>query len=381
MTDEFVTAEELGTEYTADLNIYFCDACRMVQTLHTMEPGKYYREYGYTVSASPLAQRFMRRLAEETFRRFGFQGSDRVLEIGSGDGFQLACFKERGARVLGFEPSGDLCRRARENGVKSVQRLFTTAETDQIPDELRPAQVVLLSYTFDHLPDPQAVLEAIKTILDPQRGVLVIEIHDLEKVLERCETCLFEHEHTIYLHSGSLRRLLESAGYTFLTTRLLPDDERRANSLLVAVAPAGSEHTPDASNHRSDSPHLDTWDCYAEFAGRVEESHKRLRQYVQGQIERGRQIAGYGAGGRGVMTLAMAGLDAASIVYLCDANPAIHGLYTPATHVPVVSPERLLEDSVDEVIVFSYGYLAEIRDQWRAFEARGGQFTSLLDVL
>lgn len=328
----------------------------------------------------------MQRLAEEAFRRFTLQSGDRVLEIGSGDGFQLGCFRDRGARVLGFEPSAELCRRSKEKNVDVVQCLFTTAETGPIPGDMQPVQVVLLSYTFDHLPDPRALLDAVRTALDPERGVLLIEVHDLEKIVQRREACLFEHEHTVYLHRGSLRRLLESAGYKLLTTQLVPEEDRRANSLLVVAALLSSQHTPDESVAVGDTRHLDDWACYSDFARRVDASHDRLRRHVRAQIEQGRRVAGYGAGGRGVMTLALAGLTACDIAYLCDANPALHDRYTPATHVPVVPPQHLIDDPVDEVIVFSYGYLDEIRAQWNSVAPAsrpedGCRFTSLLDVL
>ena len=83
-TDEFVTAERRGQEFAADLDVYFCPACKTAQTLHDVEVTDYYRDYGYTVSGSAFARSFMQKLAEETFRRFNLQAGDRVLEIGSG---------------------------------------------------------------------------------------------------------------------------------------------------------------------------------------------------------------------------------------------------------------------------------------------------------
>ena len=45
----------------------------------------------------------------------------------------------------------------------------------------------MLSYTFDHLPHPREFLAACHSILDPDHGLLVVEIHDLEKVVDRFE--------------------------------------------------------------------------------------------------------------------------------------------------------------------------------------------------
>ncbi len=388
LTDDFVTAARRGQEFRADLDIYFCPACGAAQTLHDVDVGDYYRDYRYTVSASPLARRFMQRLAEETFRRFQLRPGARVLEIGSGDGHQLACFRDCGARVLGFEPSRDLVAASRAAGVDALQCLFGAETVARIPSDMRPAQVVLLTYTFDHLPDPPGFLEAVRPVLDPERGVLLIEVHDLAKIVARCETCLFEHEHTIYLHEPSMERALERSGFKLLTADLLPEKERRGNSLLVAAGLRAGEHDAltlprPLPGREGSSPRdpLDDWATYERFGQRVEQAHAGLRAYVRKQLAQGRRVAGYGAGGRGVMTLAMAGLTAGDVVFLCDRNASFHGLYTPATHVPVVPPERLLAEPIDEVIVFSYGYMDEIRAELREFEARGGRFTSVLDLL
>ena len=380
-TDEFVTAEQRGREFAADLDVFFCPACRSAQTLHDVEAHDYYRAYGYTVSASPFAQQFMTRLAEATRDRFALQPGDNVLEVGSGDGFQLACFQQLEANVLGFEPSDVLCEASQARGVPVQPGLFTAETAGKVPAELRPAHVMLLAYTFDHLPEPRAFLDAVRPLLDPQRGVLIIEVHDLEQIIARRETCLFEHEHTIYLHRGSMRRLLEQAGFKLLTADLLPATQRRGNSLLIAAAPQTTIHAADERATAGERNPLDDWPVYAEFAAQAEQSFERLRAHVGTQRAQGRRVAGYGAGGRGVMTLAMAGLTAADVAFLCDRNTGCHGRYTPVTHIPVVPPEQLATEPIDEVVVFSYGYMDEIRAAGRAVEERGGRFVSLLDLL
>jgi SAM-dependent methyltransferase len=377
-TDELVKKDRLGSEFLADIGVYWCEACHSAQTQHDVEVGEYYRDYQYTVSSSPFARRFMRRLAEESFRRFGFGKGDRVIEIGSGDGFQLGCFRELGARVLGFEPSAELTRAAREGGVETVQALFDEKSAGLIPAKMRPAQVVLLTYTFDHLPEPRPFLELLGTLLDPTRGILLIEIHDLAKIVERREICLFEHEHSIYLTALTLQRLLARCGFDLVSDTLLPDAERRGNSLLVAAAPRGHARKEADHRPRPGEAALEAWEAYERFEKEVRVGIGRLRRHLEGQREAGRRVAGYGAGGRGVMTLAMAGLTRAELAYLADQNPSFHGLYTPKTHIPVVSPEHVRAEPVDELVVFSYAYLEEIRAR---VGGSAGRYTSILELM
>src|SRR5205823_1777221 len=124
-TDEFVRAETAGSEFLAPVEVYWCAGCTTAQTLHDVEVGEYYRGYNYTVSTSAFALRFMERLAQVSWERFGLRPGDTVLEVGSGDGAQLLAYKELGARVVGYEPSDLLTRASREAGIPVIQTLFT----------------------------------------------------------------------------------------------------------------------------------------------------------------------------------------------------------------------------------------------------------------
>ena len=381
LTDDLVSVDRFGSEFVHNLVVYWCHDCRTAQTLHDVEMSDYYRDYRYTVSASPFACRFMRRLAEQLGHRFGVRRGDRVIEIGSGDGFQLKCFQNLGAEALGFEPSESLAKTAESNGVPTIQTLFDSGGIDRLPSDMRQAQVLLLTYTLDHLPEPRGFPELAHKILDPDRGLLVVEVHDFAEIVSRCEMCLLEHEHTVYLTSVTMQRFLDSCGFQLLCTDLLPDTERRGNSLLVVAAPKTSRY--DASCHGSDTgqSEFETYERMERFRLEVETRKETLRRYIANRKAEGKTLGGYGAGGRGVLTLAMAGITSTELEYVCDQNSSFHGLYTPVTHVPVVSPAHVDAHHVDELLVFSYAYMDEIAESLGSFIGRGGKLTSFLDIV
>jgi hypothetical protein len=77
----------------------------------------------------------------------------------------------------------------------------------------------------------------------------------------------------------------------------------------------------------------------------------------------------------------MSGVGNEEMAYLCDMNSSIHGYYTPKSHLLLVSSQRLLEDWVDEVIVFSFGYMQEITMELSKYTSQGGKLISLLELL
>jgi len=174
LTDQFLLKHELGTEFLRPVRVYFCEDCGLTQTLHDVSVEDYYRDYRYSVAFSSFAQYFMYRLAEEVWQQYQLQPGDTVLEVGSSDGAQLACFQALGAKVFGFEPSAPLVQIARSRGIPVAQCLFTPQTAHEIPADFLPVRVLLLTYTFDHLPDPMGFLGAVQKVLDPERGVLIL---------------------------------------------------------------------------------------------------------------------------------------------------------------------------------------------------------------
>ena len=379
LTDEFLREDELGTEFLWPLRVYFCEDCCLTQTLHDVNGDDYYHDYKYSVALSPFAQGFMRRLAEEVWRQYRFRPGDTVVEVGSSDGAQLACFQSLGARVFGFEPSEPLAEAARKRGIPVAQRLFVPQAVQDIPAGFLPAEVLLLTYTFDHLPEPMGFLQTARRLLDADRGVLILEVHDLEKIIERREFCLFEHEHSTYYTAATMQMVLRRAGFELIGIGLVPEEERRSNSLLAAAAVQGSTLASRALPMFS-CRSLGITSTYVAFGHAVQDTLLHLREFVQGKRQRGLRLGGYGAGGRGVMTMAAIGRPG-DFTYVCDKNSSIYAFYTPKSHVPIVAPNHVLNDPADEIIVFAFGYIEEIAKQLGEYTARGGKLVSLLELL
>lgn len=379
-TDDFIPPSKFGLEFRADIDIYVCKECLTVQTQHDVSVGDYYEDYQYSVGGSVIANRFMRLLAENLKKSYypSITGK-KILEVGSGDGEQLLAFKETGCQVLGFEPSSSLCEVARHKGIPTIQGLFGPDSEERLPPDYQNIDIIMLSYTFDHLPDPRKFLATAHSILSKTNGLLVVEIHDLEKLLERQEYCLFEHEHSIYLNESTASHLCKLENFEIINFDLVPENDRRANSLIFVATPCGSTHGASAAVPRT-PPAQNQLNFYEQVGPRIHRAISNLEFFVDEVTSSGRTLAGYGAGGRGVMTLA-AMKNASSLRYLVDKKPKGPGLLVPKVGIPLVDPQALKHDRVDEILVFSYGYLEEIKEELLVFGYQPSQLHSMLNIL
>jgi len=381
LADGHVQPNQTEEPFLADLDIFWCPSCGVVQTLHDVDLSDYYKDYDYTVSCSAFVQEFMQTFARDVWKMIDGQPGDAVVEVGSGDGLQLKYFKELGARVLGFEPSRSLARAAQGQGIETIAALFSRNTIAQIPQDITKVKLVVCQYTFDHVPEPLDFLKDTAQILDPQDGVVVIEVHDFEKIVERNEACLFTHEHAGYFTEASLGAVLERAGFKMIASGFIPEEKCRGNSLIVAAALNSSSRPairPQASELLTELRRQEAYDIFSQTITR---SHARLRNRVRQMRLEGRRVAGYGAAGRGINTLMIAGLTENDIECVFDMNPKLQGLYLPGVNIPVRAPEELFSDPIEEVIVFSYGYFKEIETFLDPYIRGGGRVTSVLEYL
>ena len=379
-TDDFIPPARFGQEFRADIDVFVCRDCLTAQTQHNVDVGDYYEDYQYSVGGSETASRFMRLLAGNLQSTYypGVKGK-KVLEVGSGDGEQLVAFKDTGCHVLGYEPSSTLCQMAEAKGIPTIQGLFTAESVRQLPDDFAEVDVVMLSYTFDHLPDPRAFIAASRSILNKNDGLLVVEIHNLEKIIERQEYCLFEHEHSIYLTEATARQMCRMEGMEIIDFDLVREQDRRANSLIFVATPKESRLAARVAEPGTPAD-FTSLVFYERVGDDIRRGIANLETFVDRVTGQGKKLAGYGAGGRGVMTLA-AMSNASKLRYLVDKKPKRPGLVVPKSGIRLVNLDELKSDPVDEILVFSFGYMNEIQAAVGALDYQPAQFHSLLDIL
>jgi SAM-dependent methyltransferase len=359
-TDEFIPEHVKGKEFLGPITISICNKCGSSQNIRNTEMNEYYEDYTYTVKSSKFAMSFMKKLAEVVLSFPSKINIAKALEIGSGSGEQLLFFKNHGIDVLGVEPSLKLSDYANKNGVPTVCDFFDENSASKIIDVHGYFDIVLSSYTFDHIPTIDKVLDNIYQVLNND-GLTLIEVHDLDLIIERNEFCLFEHEHYTYLNKETMRSFLSRHGFQVLSFNLLPDKEKRANSLLVLAQKTNkiSYYPVNLKIERKKVSGL---------RENILKAIKRLDDYLLKQ-SRDTKIIAYGAGGRGIMTIA-ALKNHDRFLAIVDKNPKDDNIISPKSNLPVYGIDSLKTLKPDKIIVFSFGYFQEIFTE----------VTSLIDI-
>ncbi|WP_005035821.1 class I SAM-dependent methyltransferase [Holophaga foetida] len=310
--------EDLATERGVDLVVRQCAHCGLVQL--EGEPVPYFREVIRASAFSPEMGAFRREQFRGFAERYGLQGK-RVLEVGCGRGEYLDLLREVGMEARGLEA-------APQNHPHVTEGFIS--EGDPLSGEAPFAAFFILSY-LEHLPEPLEALRAIHAHLE--EGALgLVEVPNFDLILEQELFSEFIPDHLCYFTEATLRVLLERAGFE-----------------VVACEAVWHRYILSATVRRREPLDLRA------FRSRQEGLTRELQSFVRGVAS----AAVWGAGHQALALLALADL-APHLRYVVDSAPFKQGRYTPATHLPIRSPEALETDPVEAVLVMAASYSDEV---------------------
>jgi len=325
--------DELSADRPVCLRVYRCSDCGFVQV--PTDPGAgYYDDYLMTVSHSAQMRAYQQGQARDFVDRFGLAGR-RVIEVGCGDGHYMDCLRNAGAVVSGIEPSARFRVLAEQRGF----RCFAGYVGRQSPVPEGPYAGFVTRQVLEHVEDLRGFLAGVRRSLEPG-GVGLVEVPSLEQALENGRFYDFFPDHVNYFSARTLRLSLEMSGFEVEdVTRGMRGEYDVACVRLPAAVPG------------------------EDLQQAVADLTRELRGFLEAQRNAGRKVAIWGAGGKGLATLAATGVS--DVAYVIDNDPHKQGRYTPVSHLRVVAPETLKQEPVGAIVLTALPYRDEIIDQLR----------------
>jgi SAM-dependent methyltransferase len=364
---------DLATEEWYPLEVAFCPDCTLVQITEEVSAEKMFVDnYHYYSSFSDHLLKHSREHVFGLIAERDLGADSLVVELASNDGYLLRNFVEAGVPVLGIDPSPGPAAAAVEAGVPTLQEFFGVDLAHRLVAEGRRADVIIANNVMAHVPDLNGFVAGMKVLLADD-GLITVENPYVRDLIDDCEFDTIYHEHYCYFSCSSVHALMRRHDLWLNHVEFFPDlhggtlrwhighHENRSDTLL--------QYLRDEQERG-----IAAIGYYQQFAERVGGVRSGLHDLIAGLRAEGRTVAAYGAAAKGAMMLNHAGLGTGLVDFVVDRNPHKQGKLMPGTHQPVLSPEALLSERPDYVLLLAWNFKDEIMAQQTEFLDGGGRF-------
>ena len=345
------------------LHVLACERCFLVQIEAFVAPEEIFVEYPYFSSFSTTWVEHARTYVDMIRRRLDLDSDDLVVELASNDGYLLQHFLGTGVPILGLDPAANVAKAAEERGVNTMVTFFGRDTALNLSADGKRASLIIGNNVLAQVPDLNDFLSGVKLLLRDD-GTVTLEFPHLLRLFEGLQWDTIYHEHFSYFSFSMVRAILNRHGMAVYDVEEL---STHGGSLRVYAqhvdGPWKITSEVERLVRREDEYGLSSRDRYISFSEGVKSSKRSLLELLIRLQHEGKHVVGYGAPGKGNTLLNYCGIRRDLLEYTVDRNPYKHGLFTPGTHIPIYSTDRIAETRPDYVLILPWNLVDEISSQ------------------
>lgn len=319
------------------LQVFQCEDCGLVQLNN--KPVDYFRE---VIRAAGISEE----MKEFRIKQFGnFIDSldlknKNIVEIGCGQGEYLSVMDQLKVNATGLEYSKKSVEICNKLGLQ-VDRGYLEHENIKIKNA--PLDGFFILNFLEHLPNINEALQAIYNNLSDD-GVGLIEVPNFDMILEKNLFSEFIGDHLFYFTKESLETTLNFNGFEIIDSAIVWYDY----VISVHVKKTEPRKNPPILIEKTNIDH---------FTQHQEMITQTIVEYLDSFEDK--KVAIWGAGHQSLAIIALTNIEK-RIAYVVDSADFKQNKFTPATHIPIVAPEKLSSDPVEAIIIMAASYSDEV---------------------
>jgi hypothetical protein len=264
-----------------------------------------------------------------------------------------------------------------QHGVESIIDFFGARLGQDLAHRGYRADLICGNNVLAHVPDINDFMAGIPPLLK-SGGTVTFEFPHVLRMLSDCQFDTIYHEHFSYLSLLAVEKVFEAHG---LEVHGVEQLGTHGGSLRVHAAHAGGGLRDaaltagrDQVRQQERAAGLDRVDSYARFGDEVIRRKLDLLEFLIAAKRQGKKVIGYGAPAKGNTLLNYCGIGPELVAYTVDRSPAKQGKYLPGVNLPVRTPEDLMKDRPDFILILPWNLRDEIAGQLAAAREWGAKF-------
>ena len=375
-SNAYLNKEDLRKpEITYPLRILTCTNCWLVQTEDYTDADELFNDdYAYFSSTSKSWLKHASDYCTMITNRLGLSDNSFVVEIASNDGYLLKNFVSSGIPCLGIEPTKSTAAAASAIGVPVRQEFFGKNMGLRMANAGEQADLVLGNNVFAHVPDINDFTEGVAALLKPN-GVVTFEFPHLLHLIQQNQFDTIYHEHFSYLSLCSVSSIFKAAGLRVFDVEEL---KTHGGSLRIYGCRGDASHKETSLVQKILTNELQAGmqdeKTYSAFQKKADKVKDGLISFLLEAKAEGKTVAGYGAAAKGNTLMNYAGIRPDLIPFICDAAESKIGQYMPASHIPILPPSVLDENTPDYLVILPWNIAEEVMKQNAHLVEKGTKF-------
>jgi hypothetical protein len=377
-SNAYITAEQLNhPEIYFPLRAMVCEQCWLVQTEDYAQADHLFTaDYAYFSSTSSGWLAHAAHYAQTMIERFSLNSNSHVIEIASNDGYLLKNFVFEGIPCLGIEPTASTAAVAEQLGIPVLREFFGEKLGEKLAATERQADLIAGNNVYAHVPDINDFTRGLKAALKPS-GTITLEFPHLMQLIGQVQFDTIYHEHFSYLSLYTVTKIFAAAQLRIWNVEVL---STHGGSLRVYGC-----HTEDtrlnttavnAMLEQELESNLQTLATYLNFQARADKIKDDLLSFLIEQKRLNKTVAAYGAAAKGNTLLNYAGVKPDLLPFVCDAALSKQGKYMPGSHIPILAPDVLSENTPDYLLILPWNIATEVKKQNSTMAEKGTKFVT-----
>ena len=282
-----------------------------------------------------------------------------LIEIGSNDGTFLSNFKKNKIYTLGIEPSHNVAKLSKRNGINTKNFFFNYQNIKRMKKFQKKTDLICAANAICHIPNIPDLIKGLDFLLD-RKGLFIFEEPYLGSMYEKTSYDQIYDEHIFMFSVNSIMKIFKL--YNFDLVNVVPQ-KTHGGSMRYVVGRSGEHNISKnvlkfLAQEKQKKIHSIKGCLW--FKKKCEISKKKLRNKIFGILKKGKKIAGYAATSKSTTILNYCNIDNKHIDFICDTTPNKIDTFSPGTHIPIVSVDHFRKNIPDYTFLFAWNHKKEI---------------------
>lgn len=330
--DTFITSQKKAIKLKKyPLIVGYCN-CNHLTSIIKISPFERYKknDYSYTSNNSPVSRSHFYEIAKILSKNFRISKKSKVIEIGSNDGTFLKNLKKISkSNVLGIDPSDNMCRIARQNGINSLNIFFNKSSAKLIKKKFGSFDLLYGANVFNHIENPKEFLFSCKKLVK-EEGLIILEVPDLDQLFKSVGFDTIYHEHRQYFSINSLRKI-----FALCNLYILKIDKINYMSGSLRIYAINKNKNTNKLYKLSNKKKFEV------FKKKIHKVKKLMISFVNNNKKNGKIIVGLGAATKGNTLLNYCNFTYKDIHCVLDNSKYKIGKFMPGSGIKILDEKKI----------------------------------------